>query len=849
MRRRRLIVCFLAIIAALVLPAFANASGPENAIVVINAQSDSSKLIGNYYVRRRKIPAQNVVYLYNLPNLSSTNLTICRNKILKPIVEHIQTRKLNQQIDYIIYSTDIPTQINMHREAKDYVAAKRSVGIDLNERFFNGSASISSVTYFLLHVLQERNDFIALNANKYCRRRNISITQKVFNGLEQEKFEDAIRKVQLNKFEEADALLKELMARHTGQPALYYWAAKNAAMAGDTKACIEQLKRSVQYGFQWREFLATDRILKPLLKEDEFRHFIDSVEANNVAFLPTHHFDSNYIWGPNGFPNGQAEQGDSYVLSTVLGVTYSKGNSEREVLNYLESATAADATRPSGTFYFCDTRDVRNRTRRRNYDFAITELQRLGFEAEIYSGVLPENVHDIAGLMFGKSHFQFAETKSSILPGAICENLTSYGAVFKPSVGQTKLSELIRYGAAGSSGTVREPYALQSKFPHPMMHVHYARGCTLAEAFYQSVAGPFQLLIAGDALCQPYAVPPKFQILNRKEFERDQSGEISLELERLTDSPDILRYELYVDGALEQQSQSNQISFDSRQLNDGYHELRVVAVANNVGRNRSRAILPVVVNNYGKRCQAKIQSPRVDWHGVVTVQVESNCGSSATLQHNGRILTGLKLVNGKASLRIDARRIGRGESDLSVVVKCEDGNVTSNPVALLVDGPVSNNVSYTSERGVLHYENADHLALVRHHRGRWQLISNRDDGPIWYDFEPQPRDRLLAALDLTNDNAKLIEGTSKYQGMEMGVKRSDLRITPNRFLRRKNESEFEVKGNFFIDHNNQRVSIGEVRGGIAAAENSSGNAFLMYSEENIRLRFRNLKPIKNTTSK
>ena len=83
----------------------------------------------------------------------------------------------------------------------------------------------------------------------------------------------------------------------------------------------------------------------------------------------------------------------------------------------------------------------------------------------------------------------------------------------------------------------------------------------------------------------------------------------------------------------------------------------------------------------------------------------------------------------------------------------------------------------------------------------------------------------------------------------MGVKRSDLRITPNRFLRRKNENEFEVKGNFFIDHNNQRVSIGEVRGGIAAAENSSGNAFLMYSEENIRLRFRNLKPIKNTTSK
>jgi hypothetical protein len=71
------------------------------------------------------------------------------------------------------------------------------------------------------------------------------------------------------------------------------------------------------------------------------------------------------------------------------------------------------------------------------------------------------------------------------------------------------LSELIKAGAAGSSGTVTEPYALQEKFPHPNMYVTYARGASLAEAFYLSVTGPYQLLIVGDPLCQPFSSAPQ----------------------------------------------------------------------------------------------------------------------------------------------------------------------------------------------------------------------------------------------------------------------------------------------------------------------------------------------------
>jgi len=52
---------------------------------------------------------------------------------------------------------------------------------------------------------------------------------------------------------------------------------------------------------------------------------------------------------------------------------------------------------------------------------------------------------------------------------------------------------------------VQEPYSLQSKFPVPFLHGYYADGCSLAEAFYQSVLRPYQLIVVGDPLARPFA--------------------------------------------------------------------------------------------------------------------------------------------------------------------------------------------------------------------------------------------------------------------------------------------------------------------------------------------------------
>ena len=136
---------------------------------------------------------------------------------------------------------------------------------------------------------------------------------------------------------------------------------------------------------------------------------------------------------------------------------------------------------------------------------ALAGLEKLGVKAIAEHGILPTGRSDVQGLMAGASDFDWRSSGSTIRPGAICEHLTSTGGMLTERAGQTPLTEFLRFGAAASSGAVTKPYAIQDKFPVPALHIYYAQGCSLAEAYYQSVFGPYQLLIVGDPLCRPWA--------------------------------------------------------------------------------------------------------------------------------------------------------------------------------------------------------------------------------------------------------------------------------------------------------------------------------------------------------
>ena len=156
------------------------------------------------------------------------------------------------------------------------------------------------------------------------------------------------------------------------------------------------------------------------------------------------------------------------------------------------------------------------------------------------------------------------------------------------------LTEFLKFGSAGSSGTVTEPYAIAAKFPNPFIHVHYAAGCSLAESFYQSVTGPYQLLIVGDPLCQPWATPPDLTVDGPDSNER-VNGTMTI---TAMSKDNVSRFELYVDGRLNAACVPRaSLQFDSSRLTDGLHELRIVAVSGDPVEARSRVVIPVQVAN------------------------------------------------------------------------------------------------------------------------------------------------------------------------------------------------------------------------------------------------------------
>ncbi|HUC86079.1 MAG TPA: hypothetical protein VL970_12855, partial [Candidatus Acidoferrales bacterium] len=62
-------------------------------------------------------------------------------------------------------------------------------------------------------------------------------------------------------------------------------------------------------------------------------------------------------------------------------------------------------------------------------------------------------------------------------------------------------------GATASYGTVVEPCNYTYKFPDPMVYFYQNRGFCMAEAYYQSLANPYQGLIVGEPLSAPFARP------------------------------------------------------------------------------------------------------------------------------------------------------------------------------------------------------------------------------------------------------------------------------------------------------------------------------------------------------
>jgi len=524
--------------------------GPENVLLVVNANNNNSKEIANHYIQLRKIPPNNVVYIDWEGDIEWAPVSKFRSKLLTPILEAIEERGLEFQIDYVVYSSGFPWGIKLGELFPDN---KPPQGVRAN-------ASLTGATY-LWQLVQTKNlSILSPNTNWYVP----------------------------------------------------------AGAANNISTCQQ------------------------------------------IGNVPSRGFRAGIAWAPNGQPAKKANLGQRYFLSTMLGVTSGRGNTVKEITSYLNRAALADGRRPRGTIYFVKNGDVRSKTRHECYDEVAQQLRQLGVSAQVIWGRIPEGAHDILGMMVGTANFDLAKADDTILPGAICEHLTSFGGSLKLKEAHTPLTEFLRYGAAGASGTVSEPGAVQAKFPLPSMHIHYVRGCSLAESFYQSIAAPYQLLIVGDPLCQPWASFPTVSV-EGVEPDQEVRGTLSI-TPSSADAPGrrVAVFEIYVDGRLVARSEpGNRLSLDTTRLLDGYHELRVIGVAGDAIATQGRAIVPFVVNNHDRSVELSVVE-RDDASSSIVVRLFARQpdASQIVMMQNGRKVG--QVDGSEGEVQIPSELLGRG---------------------------------------------------------------------------------------------------------------------------------------------------------------------------------------------
>ena len=558
--------------------------GPENTAVIINSSSESSKQIAVEYASLRGIPASNLIELQDVPDSESTTVEEFREKLLKPVLTQLDKRGLREQIDCIAWSSDFPTAINV----------KADIGKTKTQRIFTPVGSINGLTFLHEAVLKkDTGGYLSLVSNGYFRRASAWPVAKPLPVEVARQCAEAVQKAtKEGTWKEAAEVLTSALDDSPGNTRLHLALAQCYVKLQKPDEAVAQLRKLEEVGVSAARAVQRDSILKSLATREDVKEILSRMDENDIPLQPTLGFRSTDRWDLATGQKTDGEAGRRYLLSTVLAVTRGRGTTVQEAIENLRRSVKSDGTHPDGTFYFPVNGNVRSTCRDGAFTATALKLRKLGHKAEVFSGVLPPMKDDVAGATIGTASFDWKKSGSTILPGAICEHLTSYGGILRAGAGQTPLTEFLRNGAAGASGTVTEPFAIPHKFPSPFVHVHYARGSSLAEAFYQSVFGPYQLLIVGDPLCQPWATIPEVT-LSGIESGQSVAGVVDFRAESM---PAARQFEVFIDGRRTDIVKPGEpIRLDTSKLSPGNREIRVVAVAASPIETRGRKIITVTV--------------------------------------------------------------------------------------------------------------------------------------------------------------------------------------------------------------------------------------------------------------
>jgi hypothetical protein len=403
------------------------------------------------------------------------------------------------------------------------------------------------------------------------------------------------------------------------------------------------------------------------------------------ASFEAQYFDSNLSWiGGNPSTSPLARR---YFIGALLGYTGANGNTQAEVLAMIDRSVAADATHPLGTFYFMETADpARSDPREGSFDPAVSAIATAGGAAQHLFDWLPFGHQDCLGIMTGFAAMDIDGANLTLLPGSFADHLTSYAATFDDT-SQTKMTRWIAKGASGTSGTVEEPCNYPGKFPHARLHAVYFQGSSLGEAWFRSLAyEPFQDLFIGDPLTRPWASPPVVDVPDAPSG--PVAGTILLTPIASATAPgaNVAYLEMYVDGVLEETIPDEGVfTLDTTRLDDGWHELRVLAFDDTSVRNSATWKGEVEAANDGLSVTLSALPAAGDL-GQVFVFGHAAAGdalSELRLVQNDRVVASSTQANG--AIGVHGQMLGAGDVRVQALAVFAGGRrARSRPVALSI---------------------------------------------------------------------------------------------------------------------------------------------------------------------
>lgn len=257
---------------------------------------------------------------------------------------------------------------------------------------------------------------------------------------------------------------------------------------------------------------------------------------------------------PGPFERMDGHNRDGHDLSGELYiVTRLDGFDHTDARALIDRALAADGSFPTAPFLCMRGADGARGVRDAECEHALRMIAAAGGQTEwvsAFDGALEGR--EVISYWTGAANMRGAIDGVTYAPGAVADNLTSFGAVPRnwfcddtgetcpASESQTSMARFIRAGASATQGTVAEP--LNNVFPNAGMLILYHQGYTLGESWLYNMRFLHWVNTwVGDPLMAPFAERPVVEV--------PEQAPVNRPLEVLADHPDgVARLTVYVDG-------------------------------------------------------------------------------------------------------------------------------------------------------------------------------------------------------------------------------------------------------------------------------------------------------------